>query len=149
MSGKKRNVMLFVLLFTLLLGVIVPVQAQSYGGTKTIRVAYREDADFINKSSSGVYKGYGVEYLNKISQYTGWRYEYINESWENQLADLKSGKVDLICNAQKTEAREKDYDFSCMPVGTELLRDSYQNEEFEQRQDEKNFHCPEKYYESE
>lgn len=29
MSGKKRNVMLFVLLFTLLLGVIVPVQAQS------------------------------------------------------------------------------------------------------------------------
>lgn len=54
MSGKKRNVMLFVLLFTLLLGVIVPVQAQSYGGTKTIRVAYREDADFINKSSSGV-----------------------------------------------------------------------------------------------
>ena len=119
MSGKKRNAMLFVLLFTLLLGVIVPVQAQSYGGTKTIRVAYREDADFINKSSSGVYKGYGVEYLNKISQYTGWRYEYINESWENQLADLKSGKVDLICNAQKTEAREKDYDFSCMPVGTE------------------------------
>ena len=118
MSGKKRNVMLFVLLFTLLLGVIVPVQAQSYGGTKTIRVAYREDADFINKSSSGVYKGYGVEYLNKISQYTGWRYEYINESWENQLVDLKSGKVDLICNAQKTEAREKDYDFSCMPVGT-------------------------------
>ena len=64
MSGKKRNVMLFVLLFTLLLGVIVPVQAQSYGGTKTIRVAYREDADFINKSSSGVYKGYGVEYLS-------------------------------------------------------------------------------------
>ena len=31
MSGKKRNAMLFVLLFTLLLGVIVPVQAQSYG----------------------------------------------------------------------------------------------------------------------
>ena len=76
MSGKKRNVMLFVLLFTLFLGVIVPVQAQSYGGTKTIRVAYRENADFIN------------------------------ESWENQLADLKSGKVDLICNAQKTDARE-------------------------------------------
>ena len=41
-------------------------------------------------------KAYGVEYLNKISQYTGWRYEYINESWENQLADLKSGKVDLM-----------------------------------------------------
>lgn len=30
-----------------------------------------------------------------------------------------------------------------------LLRDSYQNEEFEQRQSEKNFRCLEKYYESE
>ena len=29
MSGKKRNIMLFVLLFTLLLGVIVPVQASA------------------------------------------------------------------------------------------------------------------------
>ena len=81
MSGKKRNVMLFVLLFTLLLGVIVPVQAQSYGGTKTIRVAYREDADFINKSSSGVYKGYGVEYLNKISQYTVIRFRENIWNW--------------------------------------------------------------------
>lgn len=34
MSGKKRNVMLFVLLFTLLLGVIVPVQAQSTAGQR-------------------------------------------------------------------------------------------------------------------
>ena len=60
MSGKKRNVMLFVLLFTLFLGVIVPVQAQSYGGTKTIRVAYREDADFINKAAvsiQGIWSG--------------------------------------------------------------------------------------------
>ena len=84
-------------------------QAVSYDAGITpqcFQLVLSEDADFINKSSSGVYKGYGVEYLNKISQYTGWRYEYINESWENQLADLKSGKVDLICNAQKTEARE-------------------------------------------
>lgn len=51
MSGKKRNVMLFVLLFTLLLGVIVPVQAQSYGGTKTIRVAYREDQTLLIKAA--------------------------------------------------------------------------------------------------
>lgn len=164
MSGKKKNIMMIVLLFALLLGLTVPAWAQSKTGTNTIRVAYREDADFINKSGSGVYKGYGVEYLNKISQYTGWKYEYINESWEDQLEDLKCGKVDLICNAQKTEDREKDYDFSCIPIGTEqavlytsednediyfqdyehmngkkvgLLRDSYQNEEFEQRQSEK------------
>ena len=60
MSGKKRNVMLFVLLFTLFLGVIVPVQAQSYGGTKTIRVAYRENADLLIKqqwSIQGIWSG--------------------------------------------------------------------------------------------
>ena len=65
MSGKKKNIMMIVLLFALLLGLTVPAWAQSKTGTKTIRVAYREDADFINKSGSGVYKGYGVEYLNQ------------------------------------------------------------------------------------
>ena len=82
MSGKKKNIMMIVLLFALLLGLTVPAWAQSKTGTKTIRVAYREDADFINKSGSGVYKGYGVEYLNKISQYTGWKYEYVYASFK-------------------------------------------------------------------
>lgn len=34
MSGKKRNVMLFILLFTLLLGVIVPVQHSRTAGQR-------------------------------------------------------------------------------------------------------------------
>ena len=47
MSGKKKNIMVIGLLFVLLLGLIVPAWAQSETGTKTIRVAYREAADFI------------------------------------------------------------------------------------------------------
>ncbi|MFR7395939.1 MAG: hypothetical protein ACLUTA_12330 [Blautia wexlerae] len=70
MSGKKRNAMLFVLLFTLLAGSNRSGSGHSRcGGTKR-QYGWRivEDADFINKSSSGVYqRGYGVEYLNKIS----------------------------------------------------------------------------------
>ena len=120
MSGKKRNVMLFVLLFTLFLGVIVPVQAQSYGGTKTIRVAYREDADFINKSSSGVYKGYGVEYLNKISQYTGWKYEYVYASFKECLDMLADGEIPLLIAEQvpteKEEKLRKDMDLHGLHV---------------------------------
>ena len=59
MSGKKKNVMMIVLLFALLLGLTVPAWAQLKTGTKTIRVAYREDADFINKSGSGFTKDMG------------------------------------------------------------------------------------------
>ncbi|OLA70299.1 MAG: hypothetical protein BHW51_10150 [Ruminococcus sp. CAG:9-related_41_34] len=113
MSGKKRNVMLFVLLFTLLLGVIVPVQAQSYGGTKIIRVAYREDADFINKSSSGVYKGYGVEYLNKISHMgkSAGRSEIRKgrpdlQCAENRGQGVRKGRPDLQCAENRGQGEE-------------------------------------------
>ena len=176
MKRKSRYMGFLLILVILVTGALVPVSAGTDTSKKVIRVAYREDADLINLSSSGIYKGYAVEYLNKISQYTGWQYEYINEAWQDQLDDLKEGKVDLICNAQKTEEREKDYDFSSIPIGNEqtvlyvsaddqdiyyqdyehmagktvgLLEGSYQNEEFRQRKDAKNIQCTEKYYETE
>ncbi len=173
MMKRKSKCMILLLILTLLSGVIMSVPVRAEGTRRTIRVAYSEDADLINKSSSGIYKGYIVEYLNKISQYTGWKYEYINEPWQKQLDDLKNGNVDLICNAQKTAEREKDYDFSSIPIGTEqsilytdpdnediyyqdyehmagkvvgLLEGSYQNKEFQQRKAVKNILCTERYY---
>ena len=52
MSGKKKNIMMIGLLFVLLLGLIVPAWAQSETGTKTIRVAYREDAVLLIKAAA-------------------------------------------------------------------------------------------------
>ncbi len=33
----------------------------------------------------GSIQGYGVELLDKIAEYTGWKYEYVYDTWDNVL----------------------------------------------------------------
>jgi signal transduction histidine kinase/CheY-like chemotaxis protein len=130
----------------------VPAQAQ-----RTIRIGYIDYDGFIIQQEDGRYAGYGVDYLNELSKYTGWKYEYVYDTWLNQLQALKEGKIDFLCHAQKTPQREQDYLFSKYSDGSEtnvlyareednsfcyedyasfdgkkvaFLQDSFQNEEF-------------------
>ncbi|MDD3368754.1 MAG: transporter substrate-binding domain-containing protein [Lachnospiraceae bacterium] len=86
---------------------------------KTIKVGYIDYNGFITKTEQGDFIGYGVEYLQEISQYTGWKYEYVYDNWSNQLEALKEGKIDLICHAQKTPEREENYLYSKYSDGSE------------------------------
>lgn len=86
---------------------------------KIIRVGYDENSNFI-KENDGSYYGYGVEYLEKIAEYTGWKYEYVNdESWNNCLQMLRDGEIDLICTAHYTEERAKEFLYANIPLGYE------------------------------
>ena len=175
MTEKIRKFFAVLLLCVFAVTLFCPVM-HAGEAKKVIRVAYGADNIILNQNSNGFYQGYGVAYLNKISQYTGWTYEYVEESWEKQLQDLKDGKIDLICTAQKTEQREKEYDFSALSVGTEetvvytredhqdnkeiyyqdyehmdgrtvgMLKDRIQNEQFREREHQKGFTCQEKIY---
>ncbi|MDD7219271.1 MAG: EAL domain-containing protein [Clostridia bacterium] len=153
----------------------VPVNAGTSEKRRTIRVAYDESTGFMSKSGGNVCKGYGAEYLNRIARYTGWKYEYINEPWKDQLADLQEGKVDLICTAQKTKQREQYYNFSSISIGTEemlvytrpdnkdiyyqdyenmdgkivgIVDGIYQNQQFLQREQDLGFFCSQKVYDT-
>lgn len=86
---------------------------------KTIRVGYLDYNAFISQDKDGEYTGYAVEYLKEISKYTDWKYEYIFGTWEEQIQNLKDGKVDLLCHIQKTEEYEKEFLFSKYSIGTE------------------------------
>ena len=87
--------------------------------TRKIRIGYIDYAGFITLENDGDYVGYGVEYLEEISGYTGWEYEYVYDSWENHLESLKNGEIDFICHAQKTDEREENYLFSKYSIGAE------------------------------
>ena len=74
---------------------------------KKIRVGYDVNASFIQENN-GEYSGYGVEYLEKIAEYTGWEYEFVEyHKWSNSLENLKLGEIDLICTAHYMEEREQ------------------------------------------
>lgn len=84
-----------------------------------IRIGYIDYEGFITPQEDGSYAGYGVDYLNEIARYTGWSYEYVYDSFENQMENLKNGDIDFMCHIQKTKEREEDYLFSKYSIGAE------------------------------
>lgn len=77
-----------------------------------IRVGCVDIDGFLELSSDNTVSGYAAEYLNKISEYTNWKYEYVKDSWENCLQMLKDGKIDLLMPAEYSTERAKYYLFS-------------------------------------
>ena len=91
----------------------------------TIRVAFpsQEGMSFIGHS--GKVTGYNYDYLEKISEYTGWKMDYVlyasndgNEAVGNAIEDLQNGKVDLMGPLLKNAATEEMFEFPEHSYGT-------------------------------
>lgn len=116
-----KHVICIVLACILFGGFLTPlaVFADTTQETRTVRIGYIAYEGFISQDENGEYQGYAVEYLNKIAEYTGWKYEYVYDTWENCLKGLEDGSIDFICHAQKTPEWEEKYLFSKYPDGSE------------------------------
>jgi two-component system sensor histidine kinase EvgS len=68
------------------------------------------------------YSGYNYDYLKAVAQYTGWEYEFVVESLSDCLNDMRNGKIDLIGNLSKTEAREKEFLYTTFDAGRSFPR---------------------------
>ncbi|MBQ8519375.1 MAG: EAL domain-containing protein [Agathobacter sp.] len=117
-NAKKR--ILCVLIFFGMTLSMLPIYTGTFkADEKIIRIGYDANSNFI-KEANGSYYGYGVEYLEKIAEYTGWKYEYVNdESWQASLDKLRNGQIDLICTAHYTEERAAEFLYSNIPLGYE------------------------------
>ncbi len=60
---------------------------------KTVRVGWY-DSSFCYWDEFGRRCGIDAEYQEKISAYTGWTYEYVEDSWSNLFQMLKDGEID-------------------------------------------------------
>ncbi len=94
----------------------VDITAKASEETKTIRVGYVGYDSFIRKEGEE-YKGYGIEYLNRISEYTDIEYKFVYASWEDCLELLKSHDLDMVCCAKFTAERDDIYDYSNQSFG--------------------------------
>ena len=85
---------------------------------KIVRIGVPDDTyDKINEN--GKRSGYGYEYLQKIAGYTGWKYEYVDCTWENCFDKLKNDEMDMIEGISYTEERAENMLFSGIPMGDE------------------------------
>ena len=98
-----------------------PCCAACASQSKTLTVAYIDYSNFLEKSPDGSYIGYGADYLDRIAQYTGWTYQFVEMDWPTALEAVKAGEVDFYCVARQTVERQAEYDFSLFPLCNEEL----------------------------
>ncbi len=113
---KRR---LAVLLCVTLAAVLAPALGADGPETgKTVRVGWYESA-FHRTDSFGRKSGYGYEYQQKVSAYTGWTYEYVEGSWSELFVKLQAGEIDLLSDVSYTPERAKKILYSAESMGSE------------------------------
>ena len=74
--------------------------------TVTVRVGYYENEVFQEGASPDAVKtGYAYEYYRKLSEYTGWKYEYVYGSYSDLYQMLLNGDIDLLAGLAWREER--------------------------------------------
>ena len=86
------------LLLTVFMSIPSPftVHAEETDG-KVVRVGWY-DSSFCYWDEFGRRCGIDYEYQQKIAAYTGWTYEYVEDSWSNLFQMLIDGEIDLLCD---------------------------------------------------
>ncbi len=102
-----KRLFLFLLASLLLLA---PLSAQK----KLVKVAYYPGKGFQEYDSvTGLYSGYGYEYLLALKQYANWDYSFIRtEGEDDALKLLEEGRADLIAGVSPTPDLEEILAFS-------------------------------------
>ena len=117
--GSLRNMTVLFLLLTLFAGISVPITAcAAEEGGKTVRVGWF-DSSFCYYDKFGRRCGIDYEYQHKIAAYTGWSFEYVEDSWSNLFQMLKDGKIDLLSDVSYKPERTEYMSFPDLPMGTE------------------------------
>ena len=87
MAMKK---IFFILIMILSIGSI------AFAETK-LRVGYVPETGFLEEDRQGHIRGYGYEYMEFLSRYGDWKFEYIpSANWKECGEKLQNGMIDLL-----------------------------------------------------
>ncbi|MBR6872446.1 MAG: response regulator [Ruminococcus sp.] len=88
--------------------------------TKTVRVGYYENEIFQEGAGNGKVKsGYAYEYYRKLSEYTGWEYDYVYGEFSELYQMLIDGKIDLLAGLAWREDRAELIGYPDAEMGNE------------------------------
>ena len=89
-------------------------------GIPALRVGYYENGAFQSGAEPGaIRQGSAYEYYRKISEYTGWQYEYVYGGFTDLYQMLLNGEIDLLAGLAKTESRIGVIGYPEFPMGSE------------------------------
>ena len=103
---RKACRLFMLLLISALVLTAVPVRARAEAAPKTVLVGYYENEIFEEGAGVGQVKtGYAYEYYRKLSEYTGWKYEYVYGGFGDLYQMLLDGQIDLLAGLAYREDR--------------------------------------------
>lgn len=111
---RVRLCFLFIICFFL---VPQKMTASQQEAAKTVKVGYVNLPGYQEGTGEEYKTGAGYEYLQRISYYTDWNYEYVYGTSAQLQKMLAKGEIDLMGNMFSTEENQKRYDFSSFPQG--------------------------------
>ena len=119
MNDGMKRVISFFLTILLICSLAGGAFAQ---GVETVRIGYFTEPNLMEGAEEGAYKsGYLYEYLQELSRYTGWRYEYVYGSFKELYQKLLDGEIDALPYVVRTEARKGQVLFPEREMMTENL----------------------------
>ena len=120
MKVNKKLSVVIMLLSVMMAGFFSPLRSSAQDKPQKIRVGYYENEVFQEGAGKGSVKsGYAYEYYLKLSEYTGWEYEYVYGSFGDVYQMLLDGEVDLLAGLAYKEEREALIGYPELPMGSE------------------------------
>lgn len=119
MKLKIKFILIFMLILCINSFATAQTNKQNSITKKTIIVACVKDSGYIEKNSLTTYKGYLVDYLNKVGELYNLHFRYtLVDSNEECLNLVKTGVADISCLQYKTKTLENIFSFSNEPIIT-------------------------------
>ena len=105
----------------MLAGMFFPARAFAVDNNSvTVKVGYYENEVFQEGAGQGVVKtGYAYEYYQKLSEYTGWHYEYVYGDFSDLYQKLLDGDIDVLAGLAWKKEREELIGYPDLPMGNE------------------------------
>lgn len=85
--------------------------------TRTVKVGYYEDGDYMSINQQGEYVGFNIEFLQELAKQTDLQFEFVDAvSWPGAYEMLVNGEIDLLPSVYRTQEREKEMRFVTLPM---------------------------------
>lgn len=92
---------------------------------RVIRVGYMDIPGMLSRNADGTFEGYTYDYLQRIAQFTGWTYQFVEakgETTNDQAIDLinmlEDGRIDLEGGMTYSPALDDMYEYPRNSYGT-------------------------------
>ncbi|MBR2215021.1 MAG: transporter substrate-binding domain-containing protein [Selenomonadaceae bacterium] len=93
------------LIFLLFSALLAPNISAKASESRVVRVGWYNADHFQEGEGAKQKSGYSYEYLQSVSNYTGWEYEYVSGGWSKLYDAFLRGDIDLLAGVSYTEER--------------------------------------------